>query len=93
MADIVVKDLGGLVDDLNALIEQFNSATKFQDEFKGHWGQHNANLSMGDFAHNWRINRKKMVESMEKFRDVVKSAEENWAEGERQLAASLEEKP
>ena len=92
MADIVVKDLTDLVHDLNDLISQFEGALDFQDEFKGRWGQLNANLSMGDFADNWTGHRDKMVEAMKKFRDSVQGADQAWAEAEQKMVASFEEK-
>ncbi|MFG1777019.1 hypothetical protein ACGFIR_21635 [Micromonospora sp. NPDC049051] len=92
MADIVVKDLAGLVRDLNELISQFEGALDFQNDYKGQWGQHNANLSMGDFAHNWVHRRDKMVKAMKEFRGKIEAAEENWADAERQLAESLRKK-
>ncbi len=92
MADIVVKDLGDLVRDLNELISQFEGALDFQDEYKGHWGQHNANLSMGDFADNWTGNRDKMVKAMKDFRGSVEGAEKEWAGAEQRMRESLEER-
>jgi hypothetical protein len=92
MADIVVKDLADLVRDLNELIGQFEGALDFQDDYKGHWGQLNANLSMGDFADNWTGSRDKMVEAMKKFRDSVQGADDAWAKAEENMVASLEEK-
>lgn len=93
MADLVVKDdIVSLVSDLDALVAAFEGATKYQDQVKGLWGQHNANLSMGDFAHNWKINRDDMVESMEKLRDRLQSIAENWAEVDADMARSLETK-
>ncbi|ROT33428.1 hypothetical protein [Micromonospora sp. HM5-17] len=92
MADIVVKDLADLARDLSELISQFEGALDFQNEYKGHWGQLNANLSMGDFADNWTGSRDKMVESMKKFRESVEGADQAWSEAERQMLDSLEEK-
>lgn len=92
MADIVVKGLADLVADLNELISQFEGALDFQNEFKGHWGQRNANLSMGDFADNWTGNRDKMVKKMKEIRELVEGADQAWTEGERQMFESLEEK-
>ena len=92
MADIVVKDLADLARDLSELIGQFEGALDFQDEFKGHWGQLNANLSMGDFADNWTGSRDKMVEAMEKFGEKVEGADQAWAEAEKNLVDSLEQK-
>ncbi|GIM96075.1 hypothetical protein [Paractinoplanes toevensis] len=91
MADIVVKDLADLARDLSELISQFEGALDFQDDFKGQWGQHNANLSMGDFADNWTGSRDKMVEAMKKFRDSVEGADQAWAEAEAKMVASLQE--
>jgi hypothetical protein len=92
MADIVVKDLAGLVSDLKELKHQFEGALDFQNEQKGQWGQHNANLSMGDFADNWTGSRDKMVEAMEKFAEKVEKTDEAWAEAEKNLVESLEQK-
>ena len=92
MADIVVKDLAGLVSDLKELVHQFAGALDFQNEQKGQWGQHNANLSMGDFADNWTGSRDKMVEAMEKFGEKVEGADQAWAEAEKNLVDSLEQK-
>ena len=92
MADIVVKDLTDLVGDLNDLISQFEGALDFQDEFKGQWGQLNANLSMGDFADNWTGSRDKMVEAMEKFAEKVEGVDQAWGEAEKNLVDSLEQK-
>lgn len=92
MADLVVKDLAELVSDLNELISQFEGALDFQNEFKGHWGQLNANLSMGDFADNWTGSRDKMVEAMKKLRDRVEGANQAWSDAEREMLDSLKEK-
>ncbi|MDW5323208.1 hypothetical protein [Plantactinospora sp. KLBMP9567] len=92
MADIVVKDLGDLTAHLNELISQFEGALDFQNEYKGHWGQLNANLSMGDFADNWTVSRDKMVEAMKKFRESVEGAEQAWGDAEQKMVDSLEEK-
>jgi hypothetical protein len=90
MADIVVTDLVDLVSDLNELVGQFKGALDFQDEQKGHWGQLNANLSMGDFADNWTGSRDKMVTAMDKFRERLEGVDQAWADAEKQLADSLE---
>ncbi|MFI1995896.1 hypothetical protein [Actinoplanes sp. NPDC020271] len=92
MADLVVKDLQGLVSDLNELVGQFEGALDFQNDEKGQWGQKNANLSMGDFADNWTVHRNKMVDAMKKFRDKVKELDEAWTEAEKQLTDSMEQK-
>ena len=92
MADIVVKDLTDLVSDLKELKHQFEGALDFQNEQKGQWGQHNANLSMGDFADNWTGSRDKMVEAMEKFAEKVEGADQAWTEAEKNLVDSLEQK-
>lgn len=90
MADLVVKDdLKNLVADLDELISQFKDADDFQDDCKGLWGQRNANLSMGDFADNWKIHRKKIVKEMEGLRDKVQKVEEAWEETDRRLLESL----
>jgi hypothetical protein len=91
MADIVVKDLVELVSDLKELVHQFAGALDFQDAQKGHWGQLNANLSMGDFADNWTGSRDKMVAAMDKFRERVEGADQAWADAEKALADSLEQ--
>lgn len=93
MADLVVKDdIVSLVNDLDALVTAFQGATKYQDDCKGLWGQGNANSSMGDFAHNWKINREDMVESMEKLRERLRSIADGWAEVDTEMARSLEPK-
>ncbi|GGK95875.1 hypothetical protein [Mangrovihabitans endophyticus] len=92
MADIVVQDLGALVDDLAILIDEFDHASKFQDDYKGRWGQLNANLSMGDFAFNWRLHRKKIIEAMKEFQGQVSSAENSWSEAESEMVKGLEKK-
>jgi hypothetical protein len=92
MADIVVKDLAGLVSDLKELVHQFAGALDFQNEQKGQWGQHNANLSMGDFADNWTGSRDKMVEAMKEFGEKVDGVDQAWAEAEKNLVDSLEQK-
>jgi hypothetical protein len=91
MADIVVKDLSSLAGDLSYLISEFEGALDFENEFAGHWGQLNANLSMGDFADNWTGNRDKMVESMRKYHKLVMAADDAWTEGDRKMAASITE--
>ncbi|MCB5907527.1 hypothetical protein [Streptomyces pinistramenti] len=85
MADLVVKDLQGLVSDLNELISQFEGALDFQNDDKGLWGQLNANLSMGDFADNWTSHRNDMVDEMKKFRDKVDKLDKAWTDGDQQL--------
>lgn len=93
MADLVVKDdIVSLVNDLDALVTAFQGATKYQDDCKGLWGQGNANSSMGDFAHNWKINREDMVESMEKLRERLQSIADGWTEVDTEMARSLEPK-
>jgi hypothetical protein len=90
MADLVVKDdLVSLVSDLNELISQFEGALDFQNDYKGIWGQLNANLSMGDFADNWTVHRDKMVTSMKTLRDAVSKANDAWAQADQKLAASF----
>ena len=91
MADIVVKDLQDLVNDLNELISQFEGALDFQNDDKGLWGQHNANLSMGDFADNWTVHRDAMVKDMKSLRDSVTKVDTAWAQGDTQLLQSLEQ--
>jgi hypothetical protein len=92
MADLVVKDLSVLTGDLNELVSQFEGALDFQNDEKGHWGQLNANLSMGDFADNWTIHRNKMVDAMKDFVKTVQKVADAWTEAERKLAETLEEK-
>jgi hypothetical protein len=89
MADIVVKDLEALATDLNELISQFEGALDFQNDYKGIWGQLNANLSMGDFADNWTIHRDEMVKDMKGLRDKVTQVNEAWAGADIQLRDSL----
>ncbi|WP_433833576.1 hypothetical protein ACQP2E_19235 [Actinoplanes sp. CA-015351] len=90
MADLVVQDLGELVNDLNALISAFEGAEGLQDTDKGQWGQSNANSSMGDFADNWKIHRGKMVEAMKKFAKTVQEVNEAWTDADQQLKSTLE---
>ncbi|MBF9069549.1 hypothetical protein [Streptacidiphilus fuscans] len=90
MADVVVKDLQDLVSDLNDLIGQFEGALDFQNEDKGLWGQHNANLSMGDFAANWTIHRDAMVKDMKSLRDEVTKVDQAWAQSDTQLLQSFQ---
>jgi len=90
MADIVVReDLRVLAEDLKELISQFEGALDFQNDYKGIWGQLNANLSMGDFADNWTVHRDKMVKDMKSLREKVIKVCEAWEEADRQLATSL----
>ncbi|MDH6136879.1 hypothetical protein P3T37_006310 [Kitasatospora sp. MAA4] len=90
MADLVVKDLQDLVNDLNSLIGQFEGALDFQNDDKGLWGQHNANLSMGDFADNWTVHRDAMVKDMKALRDKVTKVDAAWTQGDQQLLASFQ---
>ncbi|MEY9874618.1 putative DNA-binding protein YlxM (UPF0122 family) [Streptacidiphilus sp. MAP12-33] len=90
MADLVVKDLQTLVNDLNELISQFEGALDFQNDDKGLWGQHNANLSMGDFADNWTVHRDAMVKDMKTLRDKVTKVDEAWSQGDQNLLGSLQ---
>jgi hypothetical protein len=89
MADIVVKDLAGLAADLNELISQFEGALDFQNDYKGIWGQLNANLSMGDFADNWTVHRDEMVKDMKALRDKVVKVNDAWTEADKQLLESF----
>jgi hypothetical protein len=89
MADLKVEGLQQLAADLDLLIGEFQGALDLQNERKGTWGQHNANLSMGDFADNWTGSRDKMVEAMKKFRDRVKGVDEAWTQAERDMLNSL----
>jgi hypothetical protein len=90
MADLVVKDLQQLVSDLNELIGQFEGALDFQNDDKGLWGQHNANLSMGDFAANWTIHRDAMVKDMKSLRDEVDKVDQAWAQSDQQMQDSFQ---
>jgi hypothetical protein len=89
MADLVVRDLQQLVDNLNELISQFEGALDFQNDDKGLWGQHNANLSMGDFADNWTVHRDDMVKSMKSLRDKVTKVNDTWQQADQQLFDSF----
>jgi hypothetical protein len=89
MADLVVKDLAGLAADLDLLIGEFEGALDLQNDDKGLWGQHNANLSMGDFADNWTIHRNKMVDAMKSLRDQVNKVDDAWNEADQSLMDSL----
>ncbi len=92
MPDLVVNDeLTNLASDLNELVSQFEGALDFQNDFKGLWGQLNANLSMGDFADNWTTNRNKMVEDMKKLSQKVTAASDGWEKADVELYRSLEE--
>jgi hypothetical protein len=91
MADLVVKDLQTLVSDLNELIGQFEGALDFQNDDKGLWGQHNANLSMGDFADNWTVHRDAMVKDMKSLRDKVGKVDDAWNQADQQLLATFQE--
>jgi len=89
MADLVVKDLAGLVHALDELVHQFAGALDFQNEQKGQWGQLNANLSMGDFADNWTVSRDKMVDAMKAFREKVDGVDKAWTEADQELKKTL----
>jgi hypothetical protein len=89
MADLVVKDLQDLVNDLNELISQFEGALDFQNDDKHLWGQNNANLSMGDFADNWTIHRDDMVKDMKSLRDKVSKVDQAWMQADQQLLDSF----
>ena len=91
MADLVVKDLQDLISDLNELIGQFEGALDFQNDDKGLWGQHNANLSMGDFAANWTIHRNSMVTSMKTLRDQVTKVDQAWTQSDNQLLQTFQQ--
>lgn len=91
MADLVVKDLQALADDLGELIGQFEGALDFQNDDKGLWGQLNANLSMGDFADNWTVHRDAMVKDMKSLRDKVTQVDESWSQANQQLVDSLKD--
>lgn len=90
MADLVVKDLQDLANDLNTLIGQFEGALDFQNDDKGLWGQLNANLSMGDFAANWTIHRNTMVSDMKSLLDKVNKVNSAWESSDQQLLESLQ---
>jgi hypothetical protein len=92
MADLVVKDLKDLISDLHYLIDQFQGALDWQNAGKGHWGQLNANLTMGDFAANWRIHRDRMVKSMKSFQKSIEDLDIDWDDVDHKLASTLEEK-
>jgi hypothetical protein len=89
MSDLKVRDLQELVSHLNELIGQFEGALDFQDEDKGLWGQHNANLSMGDFADNWTVHRDEMIRDLKRLRDKVTKVNDSWAQVDQQLEQSL----
>lgn len=96
MADLVVKDLSGLVVDLDHLISEFEGALDLQDvgrisTKKGIWGQLNANLSMHDFAWNWTKHRNDMVDDMKKLREQVQQVQQAWEQADKELADSLTE--
>lgn len=91
MADLVVEGLAELLADIKTLIAEFEGAMDLQDSMKGQWGQHNANLSMGDFAWNWATSRKKMVEDLEGLRDKIEGADQAWTDAELELFKSLKE--
>ncbi|MDR6322927.1 hypothetical protein [Actinoplanes couchii] len=90
MADIVVKGLNDLSRNLGEIISQFKGALDLENGLEKQWGQHNANLSMGDFADNWTGNRDKMVEDLEKFKERIDKADEAWTEGDLQLFKTLQ---
>jgi uncharacterized phage infection (PIP) family protein YhgE len=90
MADLVVKDdLKSLADDLNELINQFQGATDFQNDYDGIWGQSDANQAMGDFANNWSIHRDSMVSDMQSLHDKVTNVNDSWDQTDQQLHDSL----
>jgi hypothetical protein len=90
MADLVVKDdLNFLGSDLVELISQFEGALDFQNDFKGIWGQLNANLSMGDFADNWTVHRDAMVKDMKSLRDSIAKVIDAWDQADKQLLQTL----
>lgn len=92
MADVVVTDaLEELVADLGVIVDGFKGASELQDDHKGRWGQHNANLTMGDFAHNWQHRRKNLVEKLEGLRTQVEAVAVEWARVDEELAGSLGE--
>ena len=90
MADLVVKDLDGLITDLDKLIGEFEGALDFQNDDKGLWGQLNANLSMGDFADNWTVHRDAMVKDMKSLRDSVQKVDQSWSQADKQLHDSFQ---
>jgi hypothetical protein len=91
MADLVVKDLQDLISDLNELIGQFEGALDFQNDDKGLWGQHNADLSMGDFAANWTIHRNTMVTDMKTLVSQVTKVDQAWTQSDTQLLQTFEQ--
>jgi len=87
MADLVIKDdIVTLAADLDALISEFEGASGLQDECKGRWGQNNANLSMGDFAHNWKERRANLVKKLQQLSKDVAGVGEGWRETDAELA-------
>lgn len=89
MADLVVKDLSDLSNDLGTLIGEFEGALDFQNDDKGLWGQLNANLSMGDFADNWTCHRNDMVDAMKDLKDKVDQVNDDWTQADQKLLDSL----
>ncbi|MBO3089354.1 hypothetical protein [Cellulomonas dongxiuzhuiae] len=91
MADLVVRaDLADLVRELDMLVGEFKGALDLENDTARAWGQHHANLTMGDFADNWTANRDVLVTDMEKLRDAARAADEKWAEIDQSLTDSLE---
>lgn len=92
MADLVVKDLGTLANDLGTLIGEFEGALDFQNDDKHKWGQWNANASMGDFADNWTCHRDDIVKAMKELKSKVEKADNAWASADKQMYDSLNKK-
>lgn len=91
MADLVVTDdLEQLADELAAIVEAFNDATSLEDYCDDAWGQHNANLSMMDFADNWQRRRENLVKKLEELQKEVARTAETFATFDRDLADTLE---
>lgn len=94
MADLVVKsDLTDLAQELTWLVSEFKGALDLENDTARHWGQHHANLTMGDFADNWTAHRDEMVVDMEKLCDAVHKVADGWRENETGLYHSLPERP
>lgn len=91
MADLVVKDLKELADDLTQLAGNFKAATDLQNESRDLWGQLNANLSMKDFAYNWEVHRSDMADKMSSFSEKVAKVDEEWTKADQKMKDSFKE--
>lgn len=89
--DLVVTDLDVLAVDLGVLADQFDGANDLAGYMWNTWGQLNANLSMNDFADNWKIHRGSLVDDMRKYQEKVQKIDQFWAAGDTELAQSFEE--